>query len=154
MKVEGRGFEDEEGMGRFILFTPQILSQVQEVILGEIEANSDSRGILYLGARKMEPFLTLLRNHGKVETSATKVFIIGEKRDSGWEMPNLTPVFVTGEEMENTKFLIFLGVDYAYALMARERGDGVYYGIHTSDPIFVENIIAKLQENYHLQVQL
>lgn len=153
MKVEG-GFEDEEGMGKFILFPPQILSQVQEIILEEIEANTDSRGILYLGAKKMEPFLAPLRNHSKIEDSATKVFLIGEKGEGGWELPTLTPVFVSGEEVEKVRFLIFLSVDYAYALLCKERMDGMYYGIHTSDPIFVENMIAKLQENYHLQVQL
>ncbi|MBM2838415.1 MAG: response receiver-modulated diguanylate cyclase [Deltaproteobacteria bacterium] len=153
MKVE-IDFEDDEGMGKFILFTPQVLSQVQDVILGEIEANTDSRGILYLGAKNMEQFLTYLGNHSKVESSATKIFLIGEKGEKGWELPNLTPVFVRGEEIEKVQFLIFLSVDYAYALLTRERGDGMYYGIHTSDPVFVENIIAKLQENYHLQVQL
>jgi len=153
MNVE-RDFEDDEGMGKFILFTPQVLSQIQEVILGEIEANTDSRGILYLGAKNMEQFLTYLRNHSKVESSATKIFLIGEKGDKGWELPNLTPVFVRGEEIEKVQFLIFLSVDYAYALLTREREDGMHYGVHTSDPVFVENIIAKLQENYHLQVQL
>ena len=153
MKVE-RDFEDDEGMGKFILFTPQVLSQIQEVILGEIEANTDSRGILYLGAKNMEQFLTYLRNHSKVESSATKIFLIGEKGEKGWELPNLTPVFVRGEEIEKVQFLIFLSVDYAYALLTREREDGMHYGVHTSDPVFVENIIAKLQENYHLQVQL
>jgi len=153
MKVE-RDFEDDEGMGKFILFTPQVLSQILEVILGEIEANADSRGILYLGAKNMEQFLTYLGNHSKVEISATKIFLIGEKGDKGWELPNLTPVFVRGEEIEKVQFLIFLSVDYAYALLTRERGDGMHYGVHTSDPVFVENIIAKLQENYHLQVQL
>ncbi|MEK7713340.1 MAG: response regulator [Deltaproteobacteria bacterium] len=153
MKVE-RDFEDDEGMGKFILFTPQVLSQIQEVILGEIEANTDSRGILYLGAKNMEQFLTYLGNHSKVESSATKIFLIGEKGEKGWELPNLTPVFVRGEEIEKVQFLIFLSVDYAYALLTRERGDGMHYGVHTSDPVFVENIIAKLQENYHLQVQL
>lgn len=153
MKVE-RDFEDDEGMGKFILFTPQVLSQIQEVILGEIEANSDSRGILYLGAKNMEQFLAYLGNHSKVESSATKIFLIGEKGEKGWELPNLTPVFVRGEEIEKVQFLIFLSVDYAYALLTRERGDGMHYGVHTSDPVFVENIIAKLQENYHLQVQL
>ncbi len=153
MKVE-RDFEDDEGMGKFILFTPQVLSQIQEVILGEIEANTDSRGILYLGAKNMEQFLTYLGNHSKIESSATKVFLIGEKGEKGWELPNLTPVFVRGEEIEKVQFLIFLSVDYAYALLTRERLDGMHYGVHTSDPVFVENIIAKLQENYHLQVQL
>ena len=153
MNVE-RDFEDDEGMGKFILFTPQVLSQIQEVILGEIEANTDSRGILYLGAKNLEQFLTYLGNHSKVESSATKIFLIGEKGDKGWELPNLTPVFVRGEEIEKVQFLIFLSVDYAYALLTREREDGMHYGVHTSDPVFVENIIAKLQENYHLQVQL
>ena len=153
MNVE-RDFEDDEGMGKFILFTPQVLSQIQEVILGEIEANTDSRGILYLGAKNLEQFLTYLGNHSKVESSATKIFLIGEKGEKGWELPNLTPVFVRGEEIEKVQFLIFLSVDYAYALLTRERGDGMHYGVHTSDPVFVENIIAKLQENYHLQVQL
>jgi diguanylate cyclase (GGDEF)-like protein len=147
-------FEDDEGMGKFILFTPKLLSQIQEVIFGEIEANTDSRGILYLGAKNLEQFLTSLKNHAKVESSATKIFLIGEKGDKGWKSPNLTPVFVRGEEIEKVHFLIFLSVDYAYALLGRERGDGMYYGIHTSDPVFVENVIAKLQENYHLQVQL
>ena len=153
MNVE-RDFEDDEGMGKFILFTPQVLSQIQEVILGEIEANTDSRGILYLGAKNLEQFLTYLGNHSKVESSATKIFLIGEKGEKGWELPNLTPVFVRGEEIEKVQFLIFLSVDYAYALLTREREDGMHYGVHTSDPVFVENIIAKLQENYHLQVQL
>lgn len=153
MRVE-RDFEDDEGMGKFILFTPQVLSQIQEVILGEIEANTDSRGILYLGAKNMEQFLTCLGNHSKIESSATKIFLIGEKGEKGWELPNLTPVFVRVEEIEKVQFLIFLSVDYAYALLTRERGDGMHYGVHTSDPVFVENIIAKLQENYHLQVQL
>lgn len=153
MKVE-RGFEDEEGMGKFILFTPQVLFQVHEIILREIEANSASRGILYLGGNNMEQLLTSIRSHAKIETSATKVFLIGEKVNNGWEQPNLTHVFVSGEEIEKVNFLIFLSVDYAYALLTRERADGMYYGIHTSEPIFVENMISKLQENYHLQVQL
>lgn len=155
VKGERKGFEDDEGMGRFILFNPQMLSQVQEVIFGEIETNADKRGILYLGAKDMEQFLPFLRGHSKIEgSSGKKVFLIGEKGDNEWDMPNVTPVFVSGEEIEKAHFLIFLSVDYAYALLSKERMDGMYYGFHTSDPIFVENMIAKLQENYHLQVQL
>jgi diguanylate cyclase (GGDEF)-like protein len=154
VKGERRDFEDDDGLGRCILFTPQILSQVHEVIFGEIERSAENRGILYLGGRDMERFLNLLRRHPKVENSATKVFILGEKGEKEWDLPNATPLFVSGEEIEKVQFLIFLSVDYAYCVLCREREDGVYYGIHVSDPIFVENIIAKLQENYHLQVQL
>lgn len=154
VKGERREFEDDEGLDKCVLFTPQMLSQIQDVIFSEIEMNTDNRGILYLGARDMEHSLALLRRHPKVENSATKVFLLGEKADKGWEFPAVTPVFVTGDEIEKAQFLIFLSVDYAYAMFSRERDDGMYYGIHTSDPIFVENMIAKLQENYHLQVQL
>ncbi len=154
IKGERKGFEDEEGFGRNVLFTPHMLFQIQEVIFSEIDMNSDTRGILYMGARNMEDSLALLRRHQKIAGSATKVFLLGEKADKGWELPAATPVFVAGDEIEKARFLIFLSVDYAYAMFLRVRDDGMYYGIHTSDPIFVENIIAKLQENYHLQVQL
>ena len=154
IKGERKRFEDEEGLGRSVLFTPQMFSQVQEVIFGEMEMNADTRGILYMGAEDMEQSLAVLRRHSKVEGSATKVFLLGKKENKVWELPAVTPVLVSGDEIEKARFLIFLSVDYAYAVFLRERDDGMYYGIHTSDPIFVENIIAKLQENYHLQVQL
>lgn len=152
--ANGEGFEDGEGLARSVQFTTQMLSQMQEIILSEIDMNSDTRGILYMGSRRMEDPLALLGRHQKIEGSATKVFLLGEKGDKGWEFPAVTPVFVTGEEIEKARFLIFLSVDYAYAMFLKEKDDGMFHGIHTSDPIFVENMIAKLQENYNLQVQL
>lgn len=152
---EGRkAYEDEDGMAKNLLLTQQMLSQVHDVILTEIEMNMDTRGILYMGGKDMESLLACLKKHPSIESSATKLFLLGQKEEKGWELPNVTPVFASGDDMEKAQFLIFLSVDYAYALLSRKGENGMYYGIHTSDPIFVENMIAKLQENYHLQVQL
>lgn len=147
-------FEDDNGIERHLLLTPQMTSQIREVIFGEIEMNQETRGILYLGCKDMGQLTNFLRMHPMVESSATKVYLLGEKREKGWDLPAVTPVFVDSDEIDKAQFLIFLSVNYAYAVFLKEGMDRLYYGIHTSDPIFVENMIAKLQENYHLQIQL
>jgi hypothetical protein len=48
---------------------------------------------------------------------------------------------------------MYLNEDSAYAFFARRRGRELV-GFHTSDFYFVENMIAKLQEQYQLQVQI
>lgn len=147
-------YEDLDGAAKYLYMTQQTLSQVYDVILTEIETNAATRGILYLGSEETGTLLAFLNRRPAIQSTATKLFLLGGREEKEWELHNVTPVFVTDKDIEKAHFLIFLSEVYAYALFSRKGENGMYYGIHTSEPIFVENIISKLQENYHLQVQL
>jgi two-component system, cell cycle response regulator len=57
------------------------------------------------------------------------------------------------EALGDKAFLLCLGEDYAYALLARRDGEG-WHAFQTDDGYFVENMLAKLQEQYQFQAQI
>ena len=55
--------------------------------------------------------------------------------------------------LDDKAFLLCLGEDYAYVLLARRDGAG-WHAFHSNDFYFVENMLAKLQEQYQFQAQI
>lgn len=91
-----------------------------------------------LGAHETRTALYLLGDAGEVEEI---------------DLPAGVMIPLVDEALRDNAFLLCLGEDYAYALLARREGDG-WHAFHTNDVYFVENMLAKLQEHYQLQAQI
>ncbi len=152
--------EDIKGLSRHHIFTPSLINQTQKVIFREISQNLDMRGILYLGVQRIDPGMSLLENHQIIEASATRIFILGQsagakgKKDKSWDIPQITPVFLSDERILQHTFILYLNEDYAYGLICRRGKRGKLFGFHTGDSTLVERLVFKLQESYMLKKQL
>jgi two-component system cell cycle response regulator len=159
-KAGYKATEDIKGLSRHHIFTPSLIEQTQKVIFREIAQNPDMRGILYMGVRRIDPGMSLLENHQIIEASATRVFILGQpagaegNEDKSWDIPQITPVFLSDERILQHTFILYLNEDYAYGLICRKDKQGKLFGFHTGDSTLVERMISKLQENYMLKKQL
>jgi hypothetical protein len=58
------------------------------------------------------------------------------------------------ERFSTVAFTFFINEDSAYAIVSKEGWSGTWSSFHTSDPVFVEGLITKLQRDYALQEQL
>ncbi|UCD84012.1 MAG: diguanylate cyclase [Deltaproteobacteria bacterium] len=152
--------EDVDGLSRHYVFTSSLIDQTQKVIFLEVAQNPDMRGVLYLGVQKIDPEMSFLENHQFIEASATRIFILGhptgdkEEEDRNWEIPQITPVFLSDERMKDHIFILYLNEDYAYGLICRRSKQGKLLGFHTGDSTLVEKLVSKLQDNYMLKKQL
>lgn len=152
--------EDIKGLSRHHIFTSALINQTQKVVFQEIAQNPDMRGILYLGIQRIDPRMSFLENHQIIESSATRVFILGQsagakgKGDKSWDIPQITPIFLSDERMQSHTFILYLNEDYAYGLICRIGKQGKLLGFHTGDSTLVEKLVSKLQDNYMLKKQL
>jgi CheY-like chemotaxis protein len=84
----------------------------------------------------------------------TALYLLGEAGPAeGLDLPGGVTISPGDEELRDKAFLLCLGEDYAYALLSRRDGEG-WHAFHTDDGYFVENMLAKLQEQYQFQAQL
>jgi two-component system, cell cycle response regulator len=84
-----------------------------------------------------------------------RAFVLGKKSDEIRESvhSSVTRVFVDDEPVERSRIFLALNEQTAYAFIGRSAPSGNWRGFHTSDRVLVENLIAKLQDHYHLQRQ-
>ncbi|CAG1066275.1 hypothetical protein BAC1_01883 [uncultured bacterium] len=130
------------------------IDQINELIIKEIARTPQRRGIMYYGTRNISASLPVVKMLSTAGSTATKVFLVGEGEGSVWEIRNAMPLLLDDPRLKETFFTFFLNEDTAYALICKENWGATYSCFHTADPVLVEGLITKFQNEYSLQEQL
>lgn len=138
---------------RYLRMDQEDLDDIHNAFCREVVESSRVRGVIYRGCSDFSAMQRTLPLLEPLERSATSLFFLGGRERVDWDYQRSVPIFIEGEPFDRVPFLIYLNEDSAYALFARRRGKELV-GFHTSDFYFVENMIAKLQEQYQLQVPI
>ena len=112
------------------------------------------RGVILWGSADLTvPRSLLCPLLGAPETK-TALYLLGDAAPTeALDLPGGVTIPLGDESLRDKAFLLCLGEDYAYALLARRDGDG-WHAFHSNDGYFVENMLAKLQEQYQFQAQI
>lgn len=154
LKVSPRLAPFEDGrQSRFFRMPEERLEEVMRSFCREAAECHRMRGILYRSCSDFDQIRRTLPRLEAQERSATTLYLLGGKLQAQWELQRTVPVHIEDEHFHRIPFLLYLAEDQAYALFAFRR-EGELIGFHTADFYFVENMIAKLQEQYRLQVQI
>jgi diguanylate cyclase (GGDEF)-like protein len=129
------------------------LDEVLRAFCAEVIETGRVRGLLYRGCDDFDAVRDSLRGLEGLERSATTLYLLGGRRRTSWEFQRILPIHIDDGNFAKAPFLLYLNDDCAYALFVRRAGRQLI-GFHTSDFYFVENMIARLQEQYQLQAQL
>jgi hypothetical protein len=130
------------------------IDQINELIIKEIARSPQRRGIMYYGSRNISASLPVMKMLSTAGATATKVFLVGESEGSVWEIRNAMPLPLDDPRLKETFFTFFLNEDTAYALICKENWGATFSCFHTADPVLVEGLISKFQNEYSLQEQL
>lgn len=145
---------NDKGELKFSLFHPHIITQLEDIILNEIAITTDYKGVLYIGNSSIEHTLEQLKSLPDIERSNSRISLITRQCEKEVLFPNITYIFSSDHLILDYYFIVYLSEKYAYGLFAKKNEEGQLYGFHTSDSIFVETLIVKLQNHYMLQEQL
>lgn len=148
--LDGASFDAGAGQDLSEFF----IEQINELIIKEIARSPQRRGIMYYGTRNLSASLPVVKNLNTAGTTATKVFLIGETENSVWEIKNALPLTLDDPRLKEVFFTFILNEDTAYALICKENWGATYSCFHTADPVLVEGLITKFQNEYSLQEQL
>jgi diguanylate cyclase (GGDEF)-like protein len=141
------------GISRYFRMPAARLEEILRSFCREVAESNRVRGVLYRGCHNFDRVRQSLRFVEGLERSATSLYLLGGHRRVSWDFQRIVPIYIEDAHFQQVAFLLYLNEDYAYALFARRRGEELV-GFHTSDFYFVENAIAKLQEQYQLQAQI
>lgn len=148
--LDGASFDAGAGQDLSEFF----IEQINELIIKEIARSPQKRGIMYYGTRNLSASLPVVKNLNTAGTTATKVFLIGETENSAWEIKNAMPLTLDDPRLKEVFFTFILNEDTAYALICKENWGATFSCFHTADPVLVEGLITKFQNEYSLQEQL
>lgn len=135
-------------------FGHDFLEKINRVIVEDIGRNSGSRGILYIAPPKITTDMPILNTIATAGKTATKIFVVGTKKDPELEMRNATGITITDPRMSGFYFTFFINAKAAYAIICKEVWGDIYTCFHTSNPYIVEGLITKFQRDSMLQEQL
>ncbi|TYO99996.1 diguanylate cyclase (GGDEF)-like protein [Geothermobacter ehrlichii] len=147
-----RGFEDRRS-SRYVRMPASRREELLTSFCRDLVESRRIRGIIYLGSEDFQRERDNLPLLEEIEHSATNLFLLGGRRRVGWDLQRVVPIHIDDEQFRRLTLLLYLNEDYAYALFARRFGEELV-GFHTSDFYFVENMIAKLQQQYRLQPKI
>lgn len=130
-------------------FTALGLAVCQE-LLGAVPV----RGVILWGGADLTSPRSLLSPFLATPETRTALYLLGATGPTeGLDPPGGVTIPVGDGSLSDHAFLLCLGEDYAYALLARRSGDG-WHAFHSNDGYFVENMFAKVQEQYQFQAQI
>ena len=130
-------------------FAPLALAVCQE-LLNAVPV----RGVILWGSTDLTVPRTLLCPLLGAPETKTALYLLGEAGPTeALDLPGGVTIPLGDGALDDHAFLLCLGEDYAYALLARRDGNG-WRAFHSSDGYFVENMLAKLQEQYQFQAQI
>lgn len=112
------------------------------------------RGVILWGSDNLALPRSVLGPLLSAHETRTALYLLGrEGQVEGLDLPTGVTIPLADESLRDKAFLLCLGEDYAYALLARREG-AAWHAFHTNDVYFVENLLAKLQEQYQFQAQI
>ena len=137
----------------YVEVSEQRLIDITRALCREVIESSRVRGIIYASCADFDAMKDALRFVEQLESTETSFILLGGKKRSNWNLQRVVPVHVDDRQFEKNVFLFYMNEDYAYAFIGRRTDKGLV-GFHTSDFYFVENMIAKLQDQYQLRAQV
>ncbi len=138
---------------RFLHVPEGRLEEIARALCREVVESSRVRGIIYCGCADFEAMKRSLRFVEQLEKTETSLFLLGGRKRANWDLHHVVPIHIDDRNFQQNTFLLYMNEDYAYALFARKVGQELV-GFHTSDFYFIENMVAKLQEQYQLRTQI
>lgn len=132
-------------------FSEKFFNELQQEIARELLRAPRARGLVYLGAPRVNRELPLVRELDLAPAHlGSRVSVLG-RRDDFAEHHAVLPVFLDGDQrLLRNEFLLWLGDGVSYAALQR-RGSSSHWGFHSSDTVLVESLVEKLQHTYELQ---
>ncbi len=144
--------EDDKGLSRHDIFPPGFANVVRGEVLVEAARQARSSGWLFFGGSWQWASDDFVRQLRPLEASALRTYYLSNEPPAVLaDMPHVTTVRAQGERFSKHDVVLLLAEHAAYGFLARRRGDGRLYGLHTADWTLVEGLIDKLQDAYHLQ---
>jgi hypothetical protein len=146
--------EDANGVSNHGTFTNSLLSALGEEVAQQAVDLPERKAIMYdVGGVLGEEPRAVERVLARAEKA--KAFLLGKRGTdlSAPEHPALTRVYLDDEYMEKYRLLLVLSERLAYAFLGVQRDNDALQAFHTHDKFLVENLIAKLQDQYNLQRQ-
>lgn len=126
---------------------PAVLDLIMHEAALKLQREHQARGLVYYGADTVDLDLPLLDALDPGRTTASRVYILGRQVPDVLDHPNVTTVqFPDEDKFGSRRFFLYLTEHAQYAWM---HGDDEVY--HTSDPVLVEGLVARLQDAYDLQ---
>jgi hypothetical protein len=108
------------------------------------------RGVLFVGVDTISPDTEFCKKIAATEGLATRVFLVGKRGDKEWNIPNITPVYLSEKE-KPIRMILSLNEEAGYAFLGLQGRGKRLNAFHTPDIVLVEKLITKLREHYLLQ---
>lgn len=146
--------EDRRGRSRHLVLDPHTWGRIQLEAVEELARNPDVRGVLFAGIGTLSETHDLLGASPRAAASAAPIYVLGRAPRGGSvrvEATNVTAVPVEDAAIVDHELLFLLTEVAAYAFVGRRGKGGAIFGYHTADPVLVESLVARLQEQYYLQ---
>lgn len=147
--------EDRRGRSRHVVLEPPTWVRIQNEAVGELARSPDVRGVLFAGIGTLSESHELVTTAPRAVGAMAPIYVLGASppgKTLRVEATNVTIVPIENDaRMADHEMLFFLTEIAAYAFVGRRGKDGAVYGYHTADPVLVESLVAKLQDEYYLQ---
>lgn len=143
--------EDSEARSRHLVLDASLYRRVQREALEQVARSRHTRGVLYLGVRQQSDLETLSPVAAGLVGGNTSGFVLARPDVVSADVPGLTVLNVEDPELGAHELTLLMTESANYAFVGRHTAEGAIYGYHTSDPILVETLVAKLQNQYYLQ---
>jgi DNA-binding NarL/FixJ family response regulator/GGDEF domain-containing protein len=143
-----------KGSAAFLSLADGEFTALGLVVCQELLAAVPVRGVILWGSADLTVPRSLLSPFLATPEMRTALYLLGATGPTaGVDPPGGVTISVGDESLRDHAFLLCLGEDYAYALLARRSGDG-WHAFHSNDGYFVENMFVKVQEQYQFQAQI
>lgn len=120
---------------------------IKLLLLNEVYANKNSKGIAYIGSDELREDDPLLARFTLLKDLNTKFLMVTNSRLDDKRFAPINFLFANDSNLRNSSFLIYLGDRGAYCLFIKKR-EKDYVGFHSVDSYFIENLAVKLEELY------
>ena len=147
--------EDRRGRSRHVVLDAETFSRIQVEAVDELARNPDVRGVLFAGVRTLSDNHEILSAAPRAAGALAPIYLLGQQPRTGpvrVDATNVTAIPSEDPEVANHELLLLLTEVASYAFVGRRvDATGRVFGYHTADPILVESLVAKLQDQYYLQ---
>jgi hypothetical protein len=144
---------EEQGGGRYFSLADEQLEAFCGAICRETLETQQGRGVALRGCADFEVAQQAMGLKPGEHSQEVMVYLLGGTSRIDLIQPGMVPIHVEDPVFNDRTFLLCLGDDYSYAFFARRDG-ARWQAFHTADFYFVENMLAKLLEQYQLQTQI
>lgn len=138
--------------GRFLTLDAAALEAFCTAVCRELLSDGEIRGVILRGCDDFAVAGSALSSLPLPGETRTALYLLGGSGGAA-ETPGWVTIPLHDDAFAGHAFLLCLGEDHAYALLARREQEH-WQVFHTHDFYFVESMFAKLQEQYQLQTQI